>query len=156
MRRLFSEFPGGLKGAAILLARAVIGIAFVLHGWPKMQNPTGWMNSIGMSSVPGFLQALSAFAEFGGGIALILGLLTPIAALGIVFQMLGALFLVHLPHGDPFVAMGGRSYELALVYLAFAALLAVVGPGRYSLDYYLFGRSHTLWHHGGILKGAWR
>lgn len=47
-----------------------MGVAFVLHGWPKIQNPMGWMNAMGMQSVPSFLQALAALAEFGGGIAL--------------------------------------------------------------------------------------
>src|SRR5919106_6345705 len=99
MRRLFPGFIGGLGGVALLLGRFVMGLAFVLHGWPKMQNPTGWMNAMGGSAVPSFLQVLAAVAEFGGGIALILGLLTPIAAVGIICQMVGALLLVHLQQG---------------------------------------------------------
>src|SRR5918999_3196919 len=117
----------------------LLGLAFVLHGWPKIQNPMGWMNAMGGSSVPSFLQALAALAEFGGGIALILGLLTPIAAFGLVCQMLGALLLVHLPQGHAFVSQAGPSYELALVYLVVAILLIVLGPGKWSLDAALFG-----------------
>ena|ERR1051326_7230118 len=154
MQRLFSEFLSGWRAMALLLMRAVMGTAFILHGWPKMQNPTGWMSAMGISSVPAFLQFLSALAEFGGGIAILLGLLTPIAAIGIVCQMLGALLLVHLPHGDPFVSTGQRSYEPALVYLAVAVLLFAVGPGRYSLDYLLFGRGATIWHRGHTLREA--
>src|SRR5687768_16081837 len=135
MRRLYPSFIGGLGALALLLLRLVMGIAFVLHGWPKIQNPMGWMNAMGMQSVPSFLQALAAVAEFGGGIALVLGLLTPLAAFGIVCQMLGALLLVHFPKGDPFVgAPGQSSYELALVYLILAVLLIALGPGRWSLD----------------------
>ena len=141
MRRLYPNFISGWGAWALLLVRLVTGVAFVLHGWPKIQNPTGWMNAMGGQGVPSVLQALAALAEFGGGIALILGLLTPIAAFGIVCQMLGALFLVHFPKGDPFVAAvpGASSYELALVYLAAAVLLIALGPGRWSLDALLFG-----------------
>jgi putative oxidoreductase len=143
MRRFFATFISGWGAAALLLVRVVMGVAFILHGWPKIQNPTSWMNAMGGQAVPSFLQALAAFAEFGGGIALILGLLTPLAALGIVCQMLGALFLVHLPSGHQFVATGGPSYELPLVYLALAVLLLILGPGRWSLDALLFGRRPT-------------
>src|SRR5918999_1612702 len=123
MRKLYPNFISGWGAAALLLVRLVMGVAFILHGWPKIQNPMGWMNAMGGQGVPSFLQALAALAEFGGGIALVLGLLTPIAAFGIVCQMLGALLLVHLPKGDPFVAQGRSSYELALVYLVMAVLL---------------------------------
>ena len=141
MRRFFPTFISGWGAAALLIVRVVMGVAFILHGWPKIQYPTGWMNAMGGQDVPSFLQALAALAEFGGGIALILGLLTPLAALGIVCQMLAALFLVHFPMGHPFVATGGPSYELPLVYLALAVLLLIVGPGRWSLDALLIGRS---------------
>lgn len=142
MRRFFPTFISGWGAATLLVVRVVMGVAFILHGWPKIQNPMGWMNAMGGEGVPSFLQALAALAEFGGGIALLLGLLTPLAALGIVCQMLGALFMVHFPMGHPFVAAtGGPSYELPLVYLALAILLLVMGPGRWSFDALLFGRT---------------
>jgi putative oxidoreductase len=149
MRRLFPIFIGGWGGLALLLVRLVMGLAFVQHGWPKIQNPMGWMNAMGGSSVPSFLQALAALAEFGGGIALILGLLTPLAAFGLVCQMIGALVLVHLPQGHPFVAQGGPSFELALVYLVLAIVLIALGPGKWSLDALLFAR-RGLSEHGQI------
>lgn len=142
MRKFFPTFISGWGAATLLVVRVVMGVAFILHGWPKIQNPMGWMNAMGGEGVPSFLQALAAVAEFGGGIALLLGLLTPLAALGIVCQMLGALFMVHFPMGHPFVsATGGPSYELPLVYLALAILLLVMGPGRWSFDALLFGRT---------------
>jgi len=135
MRWLYPNFIIGWGALALLLMRLVVGAAFILHGWPKVQNPTGWMNRMGMKRpAPGFLQALAVLAEVGGGLALILGLLTPIAAFGIVCQMLAALFLVHLPNGDPFVAHGKQTYETALVYLTIAILLIALGPGRWSVD----------------------
>ena len=140
MRWLYPNFIAGRGAAALLLVRLVMGAAFILHGWPKMQKPTRWMNEMGLKRpAPAFLQALAALAEVGGGLALILGLLTPLAAIGIVCQMLAALFLVHLPNGDPFVAHDKPHYEPALVYLVMALLLIAVGPGRWSLDALLFG-----------------
>ncbi len=123
----------------MLLLRLVMGAAFILHGWPKIQNPFGWMNAMGTSTPP-LLQALAALAEFGGGIALFVGFLTPFAAFGLACQMLGALFLVHFPKGDPFVAPGGSSYESALLYLVLSVALMTLGPGQLSADHYLFGR----------------
>jgi putative oxidoreductase len=91
--------------------------------------------------VPGILQALAALSEFGGGIALILGLLTPIAMIGLICTMLTAIFTVHLKAGDPFVARGGgRSWELAGLYLGAALMVLLAGPGRFSLDALLFGK----------------
>lgn len=140
MRKLYPNFIGGFGALALLIVRLVMGLAFILHGWPKIQNPVAWMNAMGGSSVPSFLQALAALAEFGGGIALILGLLTPIAAFGLVCQMLGALFLVHIPQGHPFVSQGGPSYELALIYLVMSIMLIFLGPGKWSLDAVLLVR----------------
>ena len=145
MRRLYPNFVGGRVAMALLLVRLVMGAAFILHGWPKIQNPFGWMNAMGGSSIPSWLQGMAAFAEFGGGIALILGLLTPIAAFGLVCQMVAALLIVHLPNRDPFVASapGQSSYELALVYLVVAISLIALGPGKFSVDAVIFGRQST-------------
>jgi putative oxidoreductase len=140
MRKFYPTFIGGWGALALLLVRLVMGLAFILHGWPKIQNPMGWMNAMGGSSVPSVLQALAALAEFGGGIGLILGLLTPIAAFGLVCQMIGAFVLVHLPQGHPFVSQSGPSYELPLVYLMVAIILIALGPGKWSLDALLFAR----------------
>ena len=122
------------------MLRVVVGTAFVLHGWQKIENPFHWMDQF-PNAPPAFLQGLSVLAEVGGGAALILGLLTPIATLGLACDMFYALAFVHLAHGDPFVAAGnGPSYERALVYLAVSAAVMLVGPGRFALDAMLFKR----------------
>ncbi|KYF71467.1 MULTISPECIES: DoxX family protein [Sorangium] len=123
--------------AALLALRVVTGIAFIFHGWGKIQNPFGWMGP--GAPVPGFLQALAALSEVGGGLAWILGLLTPLASLGIAATMAVAV-LSHVTRGDPFFAMGGASYEIASVYLCIALVLLLVGPGRFSADAAIFGR----------------
>ena len=138
MRRLFyCDSVGTIGSVALLVLRLVVGLAFVFHGWPKIQSATNWMGP--PEVMPEMVQALVAFAEFGGGIALVLGLLTRLASIGIITVMIGAIVKVHLPKGDPFVNPGGSSYELAAVYLACGILFLVLGPGRLSLDAWLFG-----------------
>jgi putative oxidoreductase len=123
---------------ALLLLRVVAGIAFMLHGWGKIQNPFGWMGPDAFA--PGVFQALAAVAEFGGGLAWVIGLLTPLASLGIATTMAVAFYVHAVVRADPFVAKGGgSSYELAVVYFAIAVLLIALGPGRLSLDRALFG-----------------
>jgi putative oxidoreductase len=141
MKTLYPAFLRGRTGAALLLLRLVVGSALVLHGWQKIGNPFHWMDKM-PDAPPAFLQGLAVLAEVGGGAALIVGLLAPIAALGVICDMAYALIFVHWPKGDPFVAAtaSGSSYERALVYLAAAVALFLTGPGRYSLDALLFKR----------------
>ena len=140
MRRiLYREGADAVGSAGLLILRLVVGLAFVLHGWPKIQAPAHWMPA--EAPVPGALQAAAAVSEFGGGIALILGLLTPLACLGLAGTMTFAIAMVHMKMGHPFVdPKGGPSYELAAAYLAAVILLILTGPGRFSLDAQLFGR----------------
>lgn len=124
--------------AALLAIRVVAGLAFMKHGWTKIQDPTGWMGPEPFA--PGIFLALAAFAEFGGGAAWILGLLTPLASLGITSTMVVAMWFHGIKRGDPFVsAGGGPAYELAAIYFCLALLLIAVGPGRISLDRRIFG-----------------
>ncbi len=115
---------------ALLALRVIVGVAFIAHGAGKIAAPFSWMGPD--APVPGILQALAALAEFGGGIALIVGLLTPLASLGLASTMVVAVNF-HLSKGDAFV--GG--YELAAVYLFASIAFLLAGPGRYSLDFAL-------------------
>jgi putative oxidoreductase len=143
MNRFFASFVGGPGAVGLLVLRIVAGSGLMLHGLPKIQNPFGWMDARGPSGVPGIFQFLAAFSEFFGGLALIIGLLTPIAALGVAFTMLVAAYMGHISKGDPFVNPPGRqggSWELASVYFAISLLLMLAGPGALSLDALLFGK----------------
>jgi len=146
MNRLFPYFLAGPGAVGLLILRVVTGGALMLHGFPKIQNAFHWMDKA-PNHPPAFLQALAAFAEFGGGLALILGLLTPIAMFGVACTMAYAVVKVHMARHDPWVpapgAKGG-SFELALGYLAVALMFILVGPGRLSVDALLFGRSHRV------------
>lgn len=138
--RVFGSFVGGRAAWGLLVVRVVFGLGIAQHGWGKIQHPFTWMGQD--AAVPVFLQALAALSEFGGGVALILGLLTPLALLGLAITMIVAITTVHLKAGHPFVARGGGpSYELAALYLAVSLLALIAGPGKLSLDAKLFGRS---------------
>lgn len=129
---------------ALLVLRLIVGAAFVLHGAGKIVNPFGWMGP--EATIPGFFQLLAALSEFGGGIAWILGLLTPLAALGIGCTMTVAVYTHLIVRGDPFVnPTGGPGYELALVFWGVALLLLLLGPGRFSLDRAIFGERKDAW-----------
>lgn len=141
MSPLIAPAPAWAGSTGLLLVRLAVGVAFVMHGWPKLQNPFGWMNAMGMDNpAPGILQATGACIEVGGGILLAVGFLTRAASLLLAAQMVAALALVHIPHHDPFVAQGRSSAELAIVYLAVSLAVAALGAGAYSLDALLFER----------------
>jgi len=140
VKKIFSPPRHSTFGdVALLLIRVMAGIAFILHGWGKIQHPFDWMGE--KASVPGIFQALAALAEFGGGIAWILGLLTPIASFGIACTMIVAVYMHAVMLGDPFVAAapGGGSYEPAAGYLCIAIVFMALGPGKFSIDRAVFG-----------------
>lgn len=139
MQKLFGNFVGGRGAIGLLLVRLIFGYGMMMHGWGKIQAPFTWMGE--GAPVPGFLQLLAAVSEFGGGLALILGLLTPLAAFGIFCTMMFAIFGYHLREGHPFFsATGGPSYEMGALYLGGALLMLFTGPGSLSLDAWLFGK----------------
>ncbi|MBC7419222.1 MAG: DoxX family protein [Bdellovibrio sp.] len=136
------QVPAQTKWAsvALLLLRLVVGIAFILHGFGKIQNPFGWMPP--GSPVPGFFQFLAALSEFGGGIALVLGLLTRLGSLGIAITMAVATCMHAFVLHDPFVNLtGGGAFELPFVYMMIAILFISMGPGKFSADDKVFGNS---------------
>ena len=126
-------------GYAALVLRLPIGLILAAHGAQKLFGWFGgyglegtgqWMASIGL--VPGYLMALLAgSAEFFGGLALVLGLLTRPAALVTAVTMLIAILTVHLDNG---LFMSNNGYEYALVLLAGTLALMLQGAGRFSLD----------------------
>jgi putative oxidoreductase len=119
----------------LLLLRILAGVAMMIHGWSKIQSPLNWMGPD--AAIPGVFQALAALAEFGGGLAWILGLVMPLASFGMACTMAVAVYFHAVVRGDPFVGQGG-SYELAAVYLVVSILFLLTGPGKLSLDDKLF------------------
>jgi putative oxidoreductase len=144
LTQYFPTFLDGFGAWALLGLRLIWGAVLINYSLPMAKDPLHWMDMGGKpSGFPGFLQALGALAVFGGGIAIALGFLTPIAAIGLVGAMLIALVL-HFISGHPFVKptpdAPGESYDNSLLYLAISFLFVVLGPGVFSLDALLFGR----------------
>jgi putative oxidoreductase len=127
----------------LLIIRLVIGVLFIGHGAQKLfgwfggyglKGTGGWFDSIGMK--PGVTMALLAgLTELFGGILFALGLLTPLAGIMIAGTMLMAIIKVHAPNGLWSTANG---YEYNLTLLVVAIGMALIGPGQYSLDAFLF------------------
>src|SRR6202140_265098 len=128
---------------AFALLRVVLGVVFLAHGSQKMLGLFGgygfhatmeFFTHMGMPAAVAFLIICT---EFFGGLGLIFGLLTRIAALGISGLMIGAIFMVHLPNGFFMNWMGtqkGEGFEYHLLALAMAAALLLRGAGAFSLD----------------------
>ena len=125
--------------AGILVLRLIVGLTLAAHGAQKL---FGWWGGPGMKGWTGAMNRMrirpatlwawtSALAEFGGGLALAAGLLTPLPSFAIAGSMLVAIALVHLPKGF-FNGKGGFEFNLTIV--GAVAAVALAGPGPVSLD----------------------
>lgn len=130
--------------AGTALLRLVLGAIFFAHGAQKM---LGWFGGYGftgtmgfftnMMHIPAFFAFLAIAAEFFGGLGLIFGFLTRIAALGIFINMTVAIVLVHHQFGffmNWTGAQKGEGYEYHLLVLALTVFLMIRGAGAASID----------------------
>ena len=129
---------------ATLILRLVLGVVFFAHGAQKL---LGWFGGPGFSGtmgmftgylhIPAPLAFLAIAAEFFGGLGLILGFLTRIAAFGIAVNMLVAIATVHHSYGFFMNWTGtqkGEGFEYHLLVLAITAYLIIRGAGAFSVD----------------------
>ena len=140
---------------ALMLLRLAVGGTMIAHGvnhWRgggKIAGTAGWFESLGLRH--GTLQAwASVVTEIGAGVLLILGLITPLAAAGVVAVMLVAALLAHRPNGF-FIFKDGWEYVMILAVVA--VVLGVTGPGTISLDSAL-GIVYDGWIGGAVALGA--
>ncbi len=134
MKTLTLSFLDKFHDLGLLILRGGVGVLFLFHGWPKISDPGRWeglggaMAHLGITFAPAFWGFMAAFAEFGGGLLLIVGLLTRPAAAMMAFTMVMAT-IVHVTGGDGF---GKYSHALKLCFV-FSGLL-FMGAGKYSAD----------------------
>lgn len=116
----------------LLALRLVLGIIMVVHGWQKIHaGPGHFVQMVHGLGLPGFLAYFSLAAEFIGGLLLIAGFATRIAAFFIFIDMLVAITKVHLHNG--LTGQGGYQFPLSLIAIAFALIL--FGAGEISIDW---------------------
>ena len=140
VRKLFAT--DGNTATAIL--RMALGVVFFAHGAQKM---LGWFGGFGFSGTMGFftgtmhipapLAFLAIAAEFFGGLGLILGFLTRIAAFGIAANMVVAIGAVHGALGFFMNWTGsqkGEGFEYHLLVLSITMFLMFRGAGAFSID----------------------
>ena len=129
---------------ALTLLRLVTGVVFFAHG---AQKALGWFGGYGFKGTMGFftqgmhlpaaLALLAIMAEFLGGLGLIVGLLSRVAAFGITVNMVVATVLVHLPNGffmNWFGNKKGEGYEFHLLAIAIGLTIMAKGAGALSID----------------------
>jgi putative oxidoreductase len=128
----------------LLLLRIILGVVFFAHGAQKV---LGWFGGYGLSGtvdyfknvvkIPTPLAYLGPFVEFLGGIALVFGVFTKVAALGILIMMIVATLKVHFPQGFFLTGKGdgkGQGYEFTLTLAVISLVLVLLGGGVYSID----------------------
>src|SRR5919199_3586168 len=110
--------------------RILAGIAFIIHGLPKLSNIAGTEDFF--ANMIGLLAAMAlpiGLLEVIGGIALLLGALTRIASILFIIEMIGSTIVAKLSKGF----VGG--YELDLLLMAISISLLLTGPGRISIEW---------------------
>ena len=141
----------------IAIVRIVLGVVFFAHG---AQKTLGWFGGAGLQStvrvfrehlrIPAPLALLAVAAEFLGGLGLIVGLLSRVAALGIAVVMCVALFAVHRKFGffmNWYGEKQGHGVEYHVLVLALATVVIFKGGGALSLD-------QALSRHLGVENGV--
>ena len=133
VRKLGLRIASSLGWLGPLLARLTVGLTFMSTGWGKLHSlpdVTEYFASLHIPA-PHFNALLAASAEFFCGTALVLGLLTRLAALPLVITMVVAIVTAKLPKVDGFFDFVGLE---EWTYITIFVWLALAGPGAISLD----------------------
>jgi putative oxidoreductase len=132
--------PPSVRDGALLVARLLLGVVLIAHGWQKVVT-----NGLGATTegfgrmgipLPPVSAAYAGIVELVGGALILVGAATAVVGVLVVLDMLGAALLVHVGNG----ITGNGGWELVGMIGAVALVLAAVGAGRYSVDHALAGR----------------
>jgi putative oxidoreductase len=141
---MFRKLMSTTDDYAITLLRLLFGVVFFAHG---AQKALGWFGGYGFTGTMGFFTqklnvpapfaALAIAAEFLGGIGILVGLLSRIAAFGIACNMVVAVYMIHRHFGffaNWYGAQKGEGYEFHILAVAIALVIMIKGSGALSLD----------------------
>lgn len=134
---------GIIASIGVFIIRLVVGLTFMGHGSQKL---FGWFEGGGIKGTAGFFESigvkpqkpmavLAGLSEFGGGLLLALGFLTPLASLLLIGAMVVAITKVHAANG---FWNGNGGFEYNLTILAIAVGIALTGAGSLSIDALIF------------------
>jgi putative oxidoreductase len=150
----FGSLTQSSADLALLILRLTLGGVFLAHGinhifgGGKIAGTSRWFESLGMK--PGFVHAWTAsLTEIGAGALLVLGLLTPFGAAGVVGVMLVALITNHIKNGF-FIFRPGEGWEYVATLTLMGLAVAILGPGDWSIDGHV-GALQSLWGWPGFV-----
>jgi putative oxidoreductase len=112
---------------ALLFMRLLVGLVFITSGWKHAKNPVERGKSIGMS--PGFARVLG-LGELAGGLAIAAGVLTQLAAIGLILVMFGAIHRKIFVWKTGFWGPHSDGWHYDLLYVAMSLVIATTGGGR--------------------------
>lgn len=131
----YSEIRGMNTHLGLFIVRVVTGVVFFMHGWQKLVDNGLDGTRAGFEAMdvplPAVTSVIVTFVELFGGLALIVGALTPWFSVLLLIDMVAAFFIVHVENGF-FVTEGG--FELVLLLGGVALGLIFTGAGRFSVD----------------------
>ena len=140
---MFHKLVDTANDRTIAIIRVILGIVFFAHGAQKalgLFGGPGFSSTIGsfqQMGIPAWLAVLAIAAEFLGGLGLLVGLLSRIAALGIIVNMVVAILMVHSGVGFFMNWNGnqpGEGFEFHLLAIALGLAIVVKGAGAFSVD----------------------
>jgi putative oxidoreductase len=121
----------------LLALRVAVGVIFIVHGWPKITGGRGMAAAMGGGEAKPVMVCVfttQGVVEVGGGVLMILGVLTQLVAIAFIVIMIGAIYLKITMFKTGFYAQQATGWEFDLVLLAANVLLFLVGPGEIAIQ----------------------